>query len=423
MAGGSDRWTQEVSLVALAALFWMSGSGVAGLGLGLYPKEGARSSQAPVVAALDLYISGDSERALESAGPILVSGNLEAALRREGTAWIGAAGVAAAEKRQRALAAFVLELARAELERLQRHTKVGRYERPAMPSSSLRTTWQRVRPAIEWVCALWRELDERTEPERVWFLASLQLYRDFEDSDLRPTLGAGMTQGFEEFPGHLGHARSRFPREPWVELLSAERRTYSLASSVRVRRPLSEETFRGIEWLRTNTEAPPSRARDMSVEYAYLSNHLEVRRRLQPLTDEPSVRGRVRLNLASIALSFDQREEARTHLEAIARGTSNACLVFLSHLLRGRLAFEEKLLDQAEVSFRRALALFPGAQSASIALAATLSQAGRSEEALETVEHAYTQGPIADDPWTAWQNAGHCTEWFEYQPRLRGAWR
>lgn len=409
--------------VALAVCCWLFPDGQSNAAAAPDRHREVRSQSLGLAAALALYANGEEGRAFDAVGPLVATGGLETVLRRDGAAWIGAEGPGAAENRQNILSVFVLELARAELQRLQRQTRVGRYQRPAISPSELDAAWQRVRPALEWVCARWRGATSRTESERLWYLASLQLYRDFDDSALRPTLGAGMARGFEEFPGHLGHAKARFPSEPWVEVLSAERRTYSLASSVRVMRPLSEQAFLEIEWLRTNTDAPPSRARDLSNEYAYLSNHREVKRRLLPLVHEPSVQGRVHLNLASIALSFDQRIEARSHLSSVAAGTSNPCLVFLSHLLLGRLSAEGQRPNQAEIEFRRALGLFADSQSASIALAATLRQSGRFSEALAIVESAFGQEPIADDPWTAWQNGGHCTEWFTYEPHLRATWR
>ena len=300
---------------------------------------------------------------------------------------------------------------------LQARSGLTGYQNPGS-TDNVFAAWRQLRPLVEWACALLRQQSALAVSEREWFLASIQLYRDFWDEDVRPVKGSGHQGEYGRAPGHLGHALARFPNEPWFKTMAAERLTDRLAGAVRVRRPLPEPEFDEIEWLRTNKNAPPSAGKDRSAQYAYLTDLRRARRDLQPLAAETEVRGRVHLSLGAIALCFDQRDLARRYFDDVVPWTSNRCLASLAHFLRGRMDDDDRRLDEAERSYRASLALMPRAQTASTSLGAVLWLSGRPAEATALIDAALTE-PIADDPWTAWQNGGHCTEWHSFIIALR----
>jgi predicted Zn-dependent protease len=192
-----------------------------------------------------------------------------------------------------------------------------------------------------------------------------------------------------------------------------------MASGVRGRRFLTEREYADIEWLRTNPNAVESPAFDQSVRYAYLADLRRARQDMLPLVDSPAVRARVNLNLGSIALSFGQRDEARRYFENVQTSTTNRCLAYLGLLLRGYVDDLDSRPTEAEPWYRKALALVPGAQSATSALASVLWMTDRGAEAVALLDATLAQSSIADDPWTAWQNAGQCTELPAFILRLR----
>ena len=380
--------------------------------------QGGPPAATGIAHRLDQYGRGDHDGAIQAT--LRSATNIEAvrrAIEREAPAWIDEDGAVDAPMRRSVVAAFTIEFARGVYAVLQRRAGLAQFQNPG-PADEVVGTWGQLRSLVEWACELLRKARRPGPVEREWFLASVQLLRDFWDSDVKPIEGSGHQMEYGRAPGHLGHARARFPDEPWFKVMVAERQTDKLAESVRVRRPISEAEFNEIEWLRTNKKAPPSVGKDRSVYYTYLSDLRRTRQDLLPLASEPSVRARVHLNLGAIALSFDQRDLARRYLDDIVQWTSNPCMVSLAHFLRGRVDDDDGRLADAERSYRASLAVMPRAQTASTALGAALWLTGRPVEATAVIEAALAL-PVADDPWTAWQNGGHCTEWYGFIHSLR----
>jgi hypothetical protein len=370
---------------------------------------------------LDVYDRGGHDAAILSAlgaGPV---DTVRSAIEREASGWTEKEGPATASRRRIVVAAFVIDFARAKYAAIQAKAGIGMFQRPMTHgyANEVERAWSELRPLVEWACARLRRQPAAVPLELEWFAASVQLFRDFGDADVHPVPGSGLPNEYGQAPGHLGHARTRFPDEPWIRIMVAERQTNRLASSIRVRVELSEREYAKIEWLRTIPDAPRSAARDASVRYAYLADLRRARQDLLPLAADQSVRARVNLNLGSIALSFAERDLARQYFDDIAPWTSNPCVIYLGSFLRGRVDDLEKRPVEAERAYRAALSTVPRAQSGAIALAELLWRHNRPGEASVLAESAFSGPSLADDPWTAWQNAGHCTEWPRFMNDLR----
>jgi tetratricopeptide (TPR) repeat protein len=367
---------------------------------------------------LDAYDRGGHDAAIQSA---LGSGSdVRKAIEREAAAWIEKQSPASAPRRRIVVAAFVIDFARARYSAIQAKAGIGTFQSPRfyMHHGEVDRAWSELRPLVEWACALLRR--HAAAPfEREWFIASLQLFRDFGDADVHPIPGSGLPNEYGQAPGHLGHALGRLPNEPWIRIMVAERQTNRLASSIRIRIELAERDYVKIEGLRLIQDAPRSAARDASVRYAYLADLRRARQDVLPLAADPSVRARVHLNLGGIALAFGERDVARRYFDDIAPWTSNPCLTYLGHLLRGRVEELENRPEDAERAYRAALTTVPQAQSGAVALSTLLWLQNRPGEASVLAESAFSGTSPADDPWTAWQNAGHCTEWHQVMTELR----
>lgn len=369
---------------------------------------------------LDLYDRGEHDASIQSALELGGVDSIRQAIERLAGAWIEKQGPVSAPRRRIVVASFVIDFARARYAAIQLNAGIEVFQNPTShgQKDTVEREWNELRPIVEWTCELLRRQPSGVPLERQWFIASLQLLRDFGDADVRPVPGSGLPKQYGQAPGHLGHAFGRFPKEPWIRILVAERLTNRLAASIRVHRELAEREYAKIEGLRLIQDAPRSAARDASVQYAYLADLRRAREDMLPLAAELSVRARVHLNLGSIALAFAERDVARRYFDDIAPWTSNPCLIYLGHFLRGRVDDLENRPVEAERGYRAALATVPRAQSGAVALVELLWRHGRPGDASALAENAFS-GPPADDPWTAWQNGGHCTEWHRLMNELR----
>ena len=382
------------------------------------PQRGSGAGST-ITDLLDAYDRGGHDAAIQSA---LGSGSdVRKAIEREATAWIEKQDPASAPRRRIVVAAFVIDFARARYSAIQAKAGIGIFQSPRVHGhvDEVDRVWSEVRPLVEWACALLRRQPAAVPLEREWFIASLQLLRDFFDADVHPIPGSGLASEYGQAPGHLGHALGRFPNEPWIRIMVAERQTNRLASSIRIRTELAERDYAKIEGLRLIQDAPRSAARDASVRYGYLADLRRTRQDMLPLATDPSVRARVHLNLGGISLAFAERDVARRYFDDIAPWTSNPCLIYLGHLLRGRVDELENRPEDAERAYRAALTTVPRAQSGAVALSMLLWLQNRPAEASVLAETALSGTSLADDPWTAWQNGGHCSEWHQVTTELR----
>jgi hypothetical protein len=370
---------------------------------------------------LDGYDRGGYDAAIQSAVGLGAVDTIRQAIERLAGGWIEKQGPVSAPLRRIVVASFVIDFARARYSAIQLKAGIGLFQNPRSHGheGTVEREWRELRPLVEWTCDLLRRQPAAVPLERVWFAASLQLLRDFGDADVRPVPGSGLPNEYGQAPGHLGHALGRFPNEPWIRIVVAERQTNQLAASIRVRRELAERDYAKIEGLRLIQDAPRSAARDASVRYAYLADLRRARQDILLLAADPSVRARAHLNLGGIALAFAERDKARRYFDDIAPWTSNPCLLYLGAFLRGRVDDLENRSVDAERAYRAALTTVPRAQSGAIALAELLWRQNRPGEASVVAESAFAGPQLADDPWTAWQNGGHCTEWHRLINGLR----
>jgi len=324
-----------------------------------------------LAARLDRYAAGEFDAALTDLRTPADFEALPKQFEQQAAAWMDAGGAADRARRQLAAATFALEAARADE---WRHWKqilmapgsvvaVGSREPRldvSIPLSSL--VWGAAPKLIEWGCRLLRA-DATPRPiERTWQLAALAVAQRSEDPQFLvgdPARGRGVGAGEivneQDEIKHLDHVEARFPGE--------------------VRFQLAQGIARFRYW--------PD----------------DARRAFGALADHPVVGGEATLRDAQLQL--DARPDLAVARFARAEQQSRDPYVlhvaaYLQGVALERMKQPTALVEQA---YRRALRMAPGAQSASLALAAILVRQDKVAEARQLSAGMLRTPQPPTDPW------------------------
>jgi hypothetical protein len=316
-----------------------------------------RARQAPsTTALLDRYLAGDFDAVTASLSALESFDTTLAELQRDGAAWIDAQGPVQRARRELAAANFALEAARFGA------PKAWKDDPRALGIPSLgigRIEWKAPPLLIEWAC---ERLRHRTttpsESERLWFLASIAVAEYAEDPEFLVGVNFRLKTDVIQ---HINHAQSRFPKDTRI----------NFAVGV------------GQEW----------------------HNAVTANRVLQGFQDDVDVGAEARLRLGVLAWRNHEFPRAQSMLHGMGTRTHDPWIVYLARYFEARILMDRNSLPQAELLFRRALDATPGAQSATIALAALLMRAGRTAEASELTEAMLAARPAAVDPWRVYARA------------------
>jgi hypothetical protein len=218
--------------------------------------------------------------------------------------------------------------------------------------------WTAARGIIEWSCTLVRKNSAPTRAERYWHWAALALFQTAADATAVEI--------------HAGHALKRFPDEPRFVLaraVGAELHTWPderHGRSVRDRDPSSVET---------------------------------VIHSFEKAAEHEAVRGEANLRLGYFYFRLGSVPQALERFKDAAQAIEEPYLGYLLGLFEGRALERTGRLSDATVAFRRAAALLPRAQTAQLALAASLAKQGKRQEAEQIATASLRGGRPAPDPW------------------------
>ena len=302
--------------------------------------------------ALDRYLEGDYTRAIAFLQPL---GGFNVP---QAQAWINAKGSGAADRRRLAAATMVLEYTAA---------------RPNLSP-----------PLIEWAC---EQLAKYPTPalEELWLRASIALIEGRQ----------GWTILTGAASSHLAHARERFPANAsfkLAEAVSAE----AAASDPSVRAPAADRGMVFDQLSAQMLDVPPDGESTQSSTLKQASSALEAL-----LTDE-TVGAEARLRLGFIHLRLGQADLALQHLGQIDHARADTFLKYLGHLFAGWTLSRTGRTDDAVAAYRAALAVVPGARSATTLLTTLLVMNYRLAEAEAAADAAMTATETPDDPWRAY---------------------
>ncbi len=271
------------------------------------------------------------------------------------------------ERARRATAAFALEAA------------ATRLDAGDIPGSRL---------LLEWACARVRAHQPADDFDIAWHSAALAVIEAYLDP--------------AALEAHQQHSRAQLPNDPHQALawaVAAEQR----ASPLLLPSPnITELNPVLVEENQARLDAAAARLRDDAVD------------RLAKAAAFPSVAADARLRTAHVQLLRDQPEETLAALTGFESATREGWLVYLARLFRGQALERVSRPDAAIASFRDALKIGPGGQTATMSLSTLLYRRGDRREAETLVSKLLAEtDPISDPWWTYW--AGSARLWA---PRL-----
>ena len=241
---------------------------------------------------------------------------------------------------------------------------------------------------VEWACPYIRAHTPKNDFDRAWQLAALSVLEGGIDSG-----------GLHD---HVDHVRSAFPNEPRLVLA----------------RGIAEEQFGAPTEVLTRSVAGANlaRAKELAVRAEgerYRAGERAAARFAEAAKDE-SLRAEASVRLGHVKIEMGRYDEALAALAGVERLTEDRALVYLVHLFRG-IALENRARTQeARTSYQEALALSPGAHSATLRLAALEFRHGQLDAPEDLLDPLLRSDDPRRDPWWSY----YAADWRFWYPRI-----
>jgi tetratricopeptide (TPR) repeat protein len=241
---------------------------------------------------------------------------------------------------------------------------------------------------VEWACPYVRAHAPQNDFDRAWQLAALSVLEGGIDSN-----------GLHD---HIDHVRNLFPDEPRLVLA----------------RGIAEEQFSAPSEVLTRSVAAANlaRAREIAARAEgerYRASERAAARFKDAAKDE-SLRAEASLRLGHVKLLMGRYDEALAALTGAERTTDDRAVIYLVHLFRGMALENRGRVDEARASYRQALAISPGAHSATLRLAALEFRHGRAEAPDEMLDTLLRGDDPRRDPWWSY----YAADWRFWYPRI-----
>ena len=316
-------------------------------------RTGVAAKELPSGEMLDRYVAGRLPAVVLDVQTTIP---FVAQLRRVAPLWIGATTGPAAGRRRLAVATFALELDAANL------------DNPMQPGLG--------NGLVEWACGLLRS-GPLLPAERSFYVASIALLERVHT--MRVTV---VTQGAQRLRDnndgalrfHIAHAEARFPKDP----------QWALA------RAIAEEL---VTW-------PAPRDEDKLSVTSAVETRTRERYREAMVLD--AVRDEAHLRLGYFELRRGRTEKALSEFDLVSPSAADPMVRYWRHLFRGRALVRVNRTTEAAASFRRAEAEVPGAQAATIALAAAQATDRQATDGVGMVSQMLSGTPT-QDPWSLYE--------------------
>ena len=264
------------------------------------------------------------------------------------------------EQARRAVASFALEAAAARL------------DAGDIPGA---------RSLVEWGCARVRAHEAADDFDIAWHAAALTI----AESWLDPVA----------LESHVKHARAQLPDDPFLTLawaVAAEQRASPLLVGRSIPAPVNP------------TADQENQARNRAIATRLMDDALA---RFAVAAANPSTAADARMRTARVRLALDQPQEALAGLADLESKTREGWTVYLARLFRGQALERLGRPDEAVASFRAALTVGPGGQTATMSLATLLYRRDQRDEAETLVQLLLAEtDPISDPWWTYWAGSG-----------------
>jgi hypothetical protein len=338
-----------------------------------------------IVAALEVYQSGEFDPAVAQllAGREITA--LSGAFKRDSGRWIDQASLSERGLRTATVAAMAVELMAASF---QQHA----------------AQYAESREIVEWACSRVRRMTP-TDFERMFHLASTALIQGARDEGwlggVQHPLSPPSIPGGDSHPRHAG---LRFPNEPRFKLAYLTSRPETTYLSIRPLPPNNLVT--GGSFYRFSIEGTGNVGRIQ-----------DTLRLLAVLFNEPAIEHEAHLRSGVVRLMVDQITEATTDLQR-AVSADDPLIRNIAHLLLGSIDDRQRRWAEALRHYQAAHESVP-ASTSSIALASLLFRTGRETQAAEVVARFSQQEP-PPDPWRLYGQRDY-RFYPEYRSKMRQA--
>ncbi len=241
---------------------------------------------------------------------------------------------------------------------------------------------------VEWACAYVRAHSPANDFDRAWQLAALSVLEGGIDS-------AALLD-------HLDHVPAALRDEPRLILARGiAEEQFSAPSEVLTRTAIGESLAKARE-IATRAEGERFRASERAIA------------RFREAATTESLRAEANLRLGHVQLVMGRYDEALTALTALEVKTGDRALVYLTHLFRGMALENRARVDEARASYRQALAISPGAHSATLRLASLEFRRGRTDVPETMVDALLKSNDPRRDPWWSY----YAADWRFWYPRI-----
>jgi tetratricopeptide (TPR) repeat protein len=241
---------------------------------------------------------------------------------------------------------------------------------------------------VEWACAYVRAHSPVNDFDRAWQMAALSVLEGGIDS--------------AALHDHLDHVPAAFRDEPRLILARGiAEEQFSAPSEVLTRTAIGASLAKARE-IATRAEGERVRASERAIA------------RFREAATTESLRAEANLRLGHVQLVMGRYDEALTALTALEVKTGDRALVYLTHLFRGMALENRARVDEARASYRQALALSPGAHSATLRLASLEFRRGRTDVPETMVDALLKSNDPRRDPWWSY----YAADWRFWYPRI-----
>jgi tetratricopeptide (TPR) repeat protein len=338
-------------------------------------------------AILDTYARGDYDAAVAKATGIADLGPLRLRFVQDTPVWVNA-DPARAEARRAAVASFLLELTAARLE----------------------SDWGRFSDLIEWTCVQLRTAGPATEFERAWHSAShalagrararLWLLGAYAVLPHQKPFNVPPPKDQPPPARHLMHALERFPDDPRFQLSRVVAWTWGR----------DEEPIRNVR-RRLDDDDPRQRAR---------APRLQAIVALEPLTSKPEVAAESWVRIGMVRYSLADHSGALRAFETAQPIATEPAMKYLAHFNAARALEGLSRPEDAIREYQNALAVVPGAESATVALASLQFMRDDRDTAVTLIDRVFNRPPSPPDPGRL-IGYGSFMRWPELRAAMRNA--
>jgi tetratricopeptide (TPR) repeat protein len=360
------------------------------LGLLLVTGLRAQDGKVDLIGLIAAYAQGRYDEAVAKAAALPDLGPTRLRFVQGVPAWIQA-DPANADQRRAAAAAFLVELTSARLE----------------------TDWGRLSDLIEFTCAqILRPAGPPTEFERTWHMAThalagrararLWLLGEYARLPHQKPVRRPPPDPNQPVvsPVHLSHALERFPDDPHFQLTRVVAWTWG----------------RDAEPIRNLRRRDDGR----ELRVALSSPQLDALTGLKPLTEVPAVAAEAWVRSGLVHVTRGDFPAALSAFETAGPLASEAAIKYLAVFGAGRALEALGRPDEAVRKYQQALALVPGAESATVALASLQFMRDERDEALAIIERVFSHTPTSTDPGRM-TGYGSYIRWPELKAAMRKA--